>query len=166
MQSSTGEAMQAGEMDWWEDPTPDLLPLLRKRNILTPVTDPTGTPFVLRPNHLHPPLDNPKLRRALIGAFDQQECMIAMMGGDTSLWTVPAGFFPPLSPMASDAGMGALASKRDYAAVRKALETAGYRGEKLVLMGPTDQAALDALSKVVFEALKRVGVNVDYQATD
>ena len=28
-------AMQAGEMDWWENPPADLLPLLRKANITT-----------------------------------------------------------------------------------------------------------------------------------
>ncbi len=82
-------ALQAGEMDWWENPTADLLPLLRKNNITTPVTDPTGTPFLLRPNHLYPPFDKPAVRRALMGAIDQKEFMIAMMGEDTSLWSVP-----------------------------------------------------------------------------
>jgi peptide/nickel transport system substrate-binding protein len=48
-------AMQAGEMDWWENPPADLLPLLRTANIQTAITDHTGNPFILRPNHLHPP---------------------------------------------------------------------------------------------------------------
>ena len=132
-------AMQAGEMDWWENPPADLLPLLRKDNIQTPITDHTGAPFLLRPNHLYPPFDKPAVRRALMGAIDQKEFMIAMMGEDTSLWSVPCGFFPPISPLASDAGMAALTGKRDYAAVKKALETAGYQGEKVVLMVGTDQ---------------------------
>jgi peptide/nickel transport system substrate-binding protein len=29
-------ALQAGEMDWWENPPADLLPLLRKKDIVTP----------------------------------------------------------------------------------------------------------------------------------
>lgn len=57
-------AMQGGEMDWWENPPADLLPLMRKRNIQTPITDPTGTPVILRPNHLYPPFDKPAVRRA------------------------------------------------------------------------------------------------------
>ena len=153
-------------MDWWENPTADLLPLLRSHNIATPVTDLTGTPFLLRPNHLYPPFDKPAVRRALMGAIDQKEYMIAMMGEDTSLWSVPNGFFPPLSPLASDAGMAAVTGKRDYGAVKKALEAAGYAGEKVVLMVGTDQPTLNALSNVALEMLKRVGVNVDYQATD
>jgi peptide/nickel transport system substrate-binding protein len=159
-------SLQAGEMDWWENPTPDLLPLLRKNNVATPITDPTGTPFLLRPNQLYPPFDNPAVRRALMGAIDQTEFMIAMMGEDTSLWSVPSGFFPPLSPLASNAGMSAVTDKRDYGAVEKALKAAGYRGEKLVLMVPTDQPLLNALSNVAADMLKRVGMNVDYQATD
>jgi peptide/nickel transport system substrate-binding protein len=159
-------ALQSGEMDWWENPTADLLPLLRKNNIATPVTDPTGTPFLLRPNHLYPPFDKPAVRRALMGAIDQKEFMIAMMGEDTSLWSVPNGYFPPLSPLASDAGMDAVTGKRDYDAVKKALESAGYNGEKLVLMVPGDQPTNKSLSDVAAEMLKRVGMNVDYQSTD
>ncbi len=106
-------AMQAGEMDWWENPTADLLPLLKQQGITVEVTDHTGTPYLLRPNTLYPPFDKPAVRRALMGAIDQKEFMIAAMGEDTSLWQVPVGFFPPLSPLASDAGMDALTSKRD-----------------------------------------------------
>ena len=38
--------MQAGEMDWWENPSADLLPVLRKAKILTPINDHTGNPYV------------------------------------------------------------------------------------------------------------------------
>ena len=158
-------SIQAGEMDWWENPPADLLPLLRKSNVHTPITDQTGGPYLLRPNHLYPPFDKPAVRRALMGAIDQQEFMIAMNGEDTSLWTL-CGFFPPASPLASDAGMEALTSKRDYGAVKTALEKAGYQGEKVVLMVGTDQPVLNAMSPVAADMLKRVGVNVDYQATD
>jgi peptide/nickel transport system substrate-binding protein len=159
-------AMQAGEMDWWENPVADLLPLLKQHDITVTVIDPTGTPYLLRPNHLYPPFDKPAVRRALMGAIDQKEFMTAAMGQDTSLWSVPCGFFPPTSPLASDAGMSALTGKRDYDAVKKALETAGYQGEKVVFMVGTDQAVLKYLSDVGVDMLKRVGVNVDYQATD
>ena len=92
--------------------------------------------------------------------------MIAMMGEDTSLWSVGNGFFPPVSPLSSNAGMEALTGKRDYEAVKKALVQAGYQGEKVVLMGATDQPANYPLAEVAADMLKRVGVNVDYQATD
>jgi peptide/nickel transport system substrate-binding protein len=159
-------AMQAGEMDWWENPSSDLLPLLRRSNITAWVNNPTGTPFFLRPNHLYPPFDKPAVRRALMGAIDQTEYMIATMGDDSSLWQVLCGFFPPVSPLASDAGMSILNGKRDYAAVRKALETAGYQGEKLVLIVQADVPVAKAMSDVTADILKRTGMEMDYQAMD
>ena len=62
--------------------------------------------------------------------------------------------------------MAALTGKRDYDAVKKALAQAGYAGEKVVLMGATDQPTNYPLAEVAADMLKRVGVNVDYQATD
>jgi peptide/nickel transport system substrate-binding protein len=159
-------ALQAGEMDWWENPPADLIPLLKKNNITVEITDHTGGLFLLRPNHLYPPFDKPAVRRALLGAIDQQEFMVAMQGHDTSLWSAPCGFFPPVSPMASNAGLDVLTSKRDYPAVKAALEKAGYAGEKVVLMGATDQPQNYPLAEVAADVLKRVGVDVDYQATD
>jgi peptide/nickel transport system substrate-binding protein len=159
-------ALQAGEMDWWENPTADLLPLLKQNGVTVEVTDHTGTPYLLRPNQLYPPFDKPAVRRALMGAIDQKEYMIAAMGEDASLWQVPMGFFPPLSPLASDVGLDALTSKRDDAKVKKDLEAAGHNGEKIVFIVGTDQPVLKALSDVAADMMKRVGLNVDYQATD
>ena len=164
--ATAAAALQAGELDWWEQPTADLLPLLKKNGINARVTDSTGTPMLMRPNHLYPPFDNPAIRRALMGAIDQQEFMIAMMGTDPSLWQVPIGFFPPVSPLASDAGMTALTSKRDPAAVKQALAAAGYKGEKVVMITASDISFLKSLGDVANEMLQRVGVNVDYQVTD
>jgi peptide/nickel transport system substrate-binding protein len=159
-------AMQAGEMDWWENPTPDLLPMLRQHRIATPILDPTGMQVMLRPNHLYPPFDRPEVRRALLGVIDQKEFMMAARGEDTSLWSVPLGFFPPASPLASDAGVSALTGKRDYEAVGRVLESAGYRGEKVVLLAATDSPYSGPASNVTGDVLKRVGMNVDYQAMD
>jgi peptide/nickel transport system substrate-binding protein len=158
-------ALQAGEMDWWDNPTADLLPLLRKHKITTPILDPTGLLVTLRPNHLYPPFDNPEVRRALLRAIDQKEFMVAARGEDTSLWSVPVGFFPPVSPLASDASLSVLTGERDYEVMRRALQSAGYRGEKVVLMA-TDSPYSGPPSNVTADLLKRIGVEVDYQAMD
>ena len=49
--------------------------------------------------------------------------------------------------------------KRDIAA-------AGYKGERVVLMAPTDFPILKALADVGGDALQKAGFNVDYQAMD
>lgn len=51
------------------------------------------------PNHLYPLFDNPKVRRALLRAIDQDAFIEAVIGDDKSLWQTPCGFFAPLLPM-------------------------------------------------------------------
>jgi len=119
----------------------------------------------LRPNHLYPPFNNPAVRRALMGAIDQAEFMTAAFGPDRSLWQVPVGFFTPSSPFASEVGMAALSGPRNYAEVKRALETAGYRGEKVVLLVST-QPFFKEWSDVAAEMMRKVGMNIDYQAMD
>src|SRR5258705_207675 len=51
--ATAAAALQSGEMDWWEQPTIDLQPLLRKaRDLVVDVIDPTGVIGTLRFNTL------------------------------------------------------------------------------------------------------------------
>jgi peptide/nickel transport system substrate-binding protein len=160
-------AVQNGEIDWWLVPDADLLPLLRKqRNVKVENTVPTGFIATMRFNQLNPPFDNPAIRRALLGAVQQSDYMIGMVGTDQDLWHVPCGIFTPNTPLATDAGMDVLTSKRDPAKVKRDLEAAGYKGEKVVVLTPTDIASAKALADITADTLKHVGMNVDAQAMD
>ena len=118
---------------------------------------------ILRFNHLHPPFDNAAVRRALLGAVDQAEAMIAVAGTDRTLWHDGIGLFPAGTPLANDAGIEVLRGPRDYTAVRQALAQAGYNGEQIVVVGPTDVQPIRALSLVGTDQLRRAGMNVDLQ---
>jgi peptide/nickel transport system substrate-binding protein len=163
-QATAASAMQTGEMDWWEQPPADLVPTLG--NLTTRITDPTGLIGCLRMNQLQPPFDNPAIRQVLLKVVDQTDFMQAVTGTDPKLIHVPTGFFCPGLPMASDVGLGALTGKRDYEAAKKALAAAGYKGEKVVLMGASDFPSLKALADVAADMLTRAGFNVDYQVMD
>ncbi|MCJ2054178.1 ABC transporter substrate-binding protein [Methylobacterium sp. J-070] len=163
-QATAASAMQTGEMDWWEQPPADLVPTLG--GLTTRITDPTGLIGCLRMNQLQPPFDNPAIRQVLLKVVDQTDFMQAVTGTDPKLIHVPTGFFCPGLPMASDAGLGALTAKRDYDAAKKALAAAGYKGEKIVLMGASDFPSLKALADVAADMLSRAGFNVDYQVMD
>jgi peptide/nickel transport system substrate-binding protein len=165
--STVAAAVQNGEIDWWLVPDADLLPLLRKqRNVKVENTVPTGFIATMRFNQLNPPFDNPAIRRALLGAVQQSDYMIGMVGTDQDLWHVPCGIFTPNTPLATDAGMDVLTSKRDPAKVKRDLEAAGYKGEKVVVLTPTDIASAKALADITADTLKHVGMNVDAQAMD
>ena len=47
--------------------------------------------------------------------------------------------------MASSAGMEALTSKRDLSQVRRDIEAAGYKGDKIVVLRPTSDRSITTI---------------------
>ena len=165
--STAAAALQTGEVDWWEQPIPDLLPVFASnKDLKVEVLDRFGAVAMIRFNHLLPPFDRPEMRRALLGALRQDEYMTAVAGEDRKYWRDGVGFFTPGSPMANDVGMDALPAAKDFDKVKAALKAAGYAGERIVFPVPTDFPALNAMSEVAGDMLRRVGINLDYQALD
>jgi peptide/nickel transport system substrate-binding protein len=165
--STAAAALQHGEIDWWQSPVTDLLPLLRKNdNLKVAILDPTGSIATLRFNHLNPPFNNAAIRQAILGAIDQSEHGIAVMGPDPSGRRDRVGFFCPDTPMASDVGMEVLTSRRDLNGAQRAIEKAGYKGERIVVLWPTNVTGLKALADVTIDMLKKLNLNIDAQAMD
>jgi len=165
--ATAAAALRRGEADWWEQPLFDLLPLLaRDPGIATSVVEVTGNIGQLRMNALHPPFDNPAIRRALLLALDQGDFMRAVAGDQEAYWRSGVGFFAPGTPMASDRGLAALNGPRDAGAARRAMQAAGYAGERVVLMSPGDYPRIAALAAVAADLLQRCGMNVDVQEMD
>ena len=165
--ATAAAALQAGEVDWWEAPTFDLLPMLgRDRRLALTRGEPPGFIGTLRLNHLHPPFNDPAIRRALLPALSQADYMTAVAGAVPDGWREGIGFFAPGTPMASDAGMQALTGPRSLEAAQRALREAGYRGEAVVLLAPADFPLLKALGDIGADLLQKIGFKVDYQLTD
>lgn len=163
--ATAAAALRAGEIDWWERATPDLLGTLRRDAALAvEVPDPLGFISTLRMNHLQPPFDNPALRRAVLPAVNQEDYMQAVMGTDRSLWRDGVGVFTPGTPLATEAGMDALRFDLDRA--RRLVAESGYRGEPVVVLAATDVPAVAALSAVGIDMLRRMGLTVEEKAMD
>jgi peptide/nickel transport system substrate-binding protein len=160
-------ALQNGEVDWWETPLPDLVPLLAKnKNIKVDIADPLGNIGSFRMNHLHPPFNDVRARRAVQIALSQADYMRAVVGDDESLWKELPGYFTPGTPLYTEAGGEPLKGKRDYEAAKKLLAESGYNGEKVVLLVATDVGITKSQGDVTADLLKKIGMNVDYQALD
>jgi peptide/nickel transport system substrate-binding protein len=165
--ATAAAALQSGEIDWWESPTPDFLPLLRKQSDLAlQRIDPTGAIAILRMNQLWPPFDNPAIRRVVLEAVDQTDTMIAVAGTDPSMWTVPVGVFPAGTPMASDVGLDVFKGPRDWDKIKRDLAAAGYKGEKVVMLSVSDLPVLTAECQVGADMFRKMGMNLDEQTMD
>ncbi len=160
-------ALQAGEVDWWELPTDDLLPVLRRAGkVQVEIKDRTGVLGFLRMNCLHPPFDNPAIRRALLGAIVQEDYMTAIAGTDPKMWRTGVGVFCPGTDLATDVGMAVLTGKRNLERVKAEIRAAGYTDGPVALMVPNDTHYRKAMGDVGADMLRAAGMTVDYQAVD
>jgi peptide/nickel transport system substrate-binding protein len=165
--ATAAAAMQAGEEDWWQNPIADLLPsLARAPGVQIAHPDKIGNIEILRFNSLQPPFDNVKLRQAMLHVVNQKDYMQAAYGDDTSLYRTGVGVFTPGSPAASDVGLSALTGPRSIEAAKQLVAESGYKGEKAVILSPSDYPWLQAFCQVTRALMTSIGLNVDYVEAD
>ena len=163
--ATAGAALQNNEIDWWEQPLADLLPkIAADKNIALQVDQPWGRISWLILNQAQPPFNDVRIRRAVMMAVRQEDYMRATFGDDQSLWRVSKDVFPFGTPYYSGADGDAM--KGDLTLAAKMLKEAGYIGQKVAIMNPTDFAAIHPLGLVTADALKQIGMNVELQETD
>jgi peptide/nickel transport system substrate-binding protein len=165
--ATAAAALQSGEIDWIEQPLTDLLPLLRRNtDIKVETINPYGVIGVIVFNHLQPPFNNAKLRRALLPAVDQSQFVAAVMGNEGGSAKTNVGVFTVSSPLANTEGLSVLTGPRDLDLARKLVKQSGYNGERVVLLSPSDYPSLQAVAQVTRDLYQQVGLNVDYVETD
>lgn len=165
--STAVAALQSGEVDWYETPSSDFLPILKRSNRLTVETlDPFPTIPALRFNHMQPPFNSKKLRQALLYALDPSDIVQAVAGGDPNYWTTEAGVFPPGTPYSSIVGLDPLRGPRDLDAAKHLMKEAGYTNQPMRQIAPTDHPAATPISQVVADTVKRLGFNSDLAMSD
>jgi peptide/nickel transport system substrate-binding protein len=165
--ATAAAALQSGEIDWWEVVLPDVAPVLRKnRNVVVDITDPLGVVGYLLMNHLYPPFNDVRARRAILMALSQEDYMRAHVGDDESLWKPMPGYFAPGAPLYTEEGGEILKGPRNLDNARRLLAESGYAGQPVTCMAAQDLAPLKAFADVTVDLLRRLGVNVDYAAVD
>jgi peptide/nickel transport system substrate-binding protein len=158
-------ALQKGEVDIIEQPAFPLIPGLKKDpGIVVYNYSPVPLQYMARFNHLHKPFDNPKVRQAVLAAFRQEPFLQAQVGVKDLYKTCPSMFTcgtPYASPFGSD-----IQSKSNMKKAQALLKASGYDGTPVVLMKPTDLAAIDKLPDVAAQLMRQAGFKVDLQAMD
>ena len=157
-------ALESGEIDAIESVAHDLLPLLEKKKGLSVARGAFANQYDLRPNWLHPPFDNPKMRLALGYATDQKEYLAAAIG-DVAYWRTCKAYFGCDTPLASDAGVKDLLDG-NVAKARELVKEAGYDGRPVVVLQVSDISVLANLAPVAKAQLERIGFKVDVRPAD
>ncbi len=164
--ATASAAIQAGEIDWFEQPPPEIQALLsRQRDLVVEKIDQRPSPSVLRFNHLHAPFNNKAARQALLPAIVQSDFVAAIQGDDPANF-VPLGAFTPGTPMASMAGMAALTGPRSLERAKSLLKDCGALETRMRLIGPTDILAPSALTQVAAGLFQQLGMNMDLALSD
>jgi peptide/nickel transport system substrate-binding protein len=159
-------ALNAGEADWWENPPPDVVPLLAANpDLVIGKADPLPTPIMVKFNHLQPPFNNVKMRQAVLAVASQADFLTAL-AGDQKNWELCPSFFTCGGPMANTAGSEALSGPRDYEKAKKLVAEAGYNGERVVVLDAVDQPVAHSQALVVSDEMKKLGLNVEIQSMD
>jgi peptide/nickel transport system substrate-binding protein len=165
--ATAAAALQTGEIDWWENPISDLVPLLRKnRNVAVDIADPLGNIGCFRMNHLYPPFNDVRARRAVLMAMSQEDYMRALVGDDRALWKPLPGFFTPGTALYTEEGGDVLKGPRDLDGAKKLLAQSGYSGEPVTCLVAQDHPITKAQGDITADLLKRLGMNVDFVAID
>jgi peptide/nickel transport system substrate-binding protein len=158
-----------GEVDYLENPPTDLIPRLRAAGARFTTTNALGFQGMIRPNHLHPPFNDARARRALLYLVDQELYLRGMFGeprtDGAENWRVCRAYFNCGGPFATDAGAEPEFGKNKEKA-KALLAEAGYKGETLVLLQPTDIPFLSAATQFLAQDLRSIGVAVELQAMD
>jgi peptide/nickel transport system substrate-binding protein len=96
--------------------------------------------------------------------MDQEAYMRAAIG-DPRYWVTCAALFVCGAPYESRAGAEPILD-HDLAKAKALLKEAGYQGERVVLMDPTDIPRLHNMSLVTAQLMRQIGMNVEVQAMD
>ena len=160
------QALLAGEVDYYEEPPVDLLPMLTADpGIVVETVDPLGTQGVVRFNALHPPFDNKPARQAVLHAVQQSDYMYSIIGDPKYFQEFCGAFFMCGGPYETNVGSEPLREK-DLDKARQLLQDSGYDGREVLILDPTDTPVAHGEALVTAQALREIGMNVRLVSMD
>ena len=157
--------LEAGEVDWWEQPPLDFIPKIEQNpDLQTFLIDPHGTQGWLRPNCLHPPFNNKKAREALLHMMDQVT-YLAWALGQSQYYRPCYSVFACGGPYTTRIGAEPI-MEHDLTKARQLVKESGYDGRPIVVLHVTDIPFLNAAAIVTRQRLESIGFKVILKAMD
>lgn len=155
-------ALQAGEIDIFEEVPPDFLPTIAGNpDIRTAPQDSLGMQMVFRMNTLVPPFNNQKVRQAIRYMIDQEQFARAYVS-DPNLYKSCPSFYMCSSPYFTDAGW----VQQDLEKAKQLIAESGYDGTPVVVLHATESGPTNTFSLVAEQLMREIGLKVEPQAMD
>ncbi|MEP6739185.1 MAG: ABC transporter substrate-binding protein [Caldimonas sp.] len=162
--NSATAALKNGEVDMIEQLPPDYITPLRSDPNIRIGSGGSYQGFIVM-NQMYPPFNNEKVRQAVLHAVNQEKFTAGMGYPLDMRMTYCSTWFICGGPNETDAGAEPF-RKPDLAKAKQLLAEGGYKGEKIVVLLPTDITYLNAAALVTIQTLKSIGMNVDAQSSD
>jgi peptide/nickel transport system substrate-binding protein len=164
--ATAAAALGNGEIDYLEQPSPDLVPVLEKNPaVRLMAVNPVGFDIWVRINHAQPPFTDPHAREALLYLVNQEEDLQA--SGIRPSEQVPycPAYFMCGTKLETAAGAKGLRAV-DVERAKALLKEAGYDGRKIVFLDATDLPVNHAATLAIAANLAAAGLNVEVPAMD
>lgn len=159
-------ALQAGEIDFLGAPPVDFYPVVdRDPNLNLEVLDKTGTVAYARLNFLQKPFDNVKARQAILHLIDQ-EAFVRVMSPNPRYGRTVTSIFGNDTLYSNEENTGWYKKGGNPEKARQLFREAGYAGEKVVILQPTNIAAFSHASQLLAAELRKIGVNAELAPSD
>ncbi|MER8714292.1 ABC transporter substrate-binding protein [Mesorhizobium sp. M1295] len=165
-QQTATAALQAGEVDFLQTPSADFYSAIESDpNLALQVLDKGGQDRCLRMNFLQKPFDNVKARQAMLHLIDQ-EAFLRVMAPDPKYGYTVTSIFGNGTPYSNDENTGWFKKGGDPEKAKQLFKEAGYAGEKVVILDPTDWRAGHDASQLLAAELRKIGVNAELAPSD
>ncbi|RWI99983.1 ABC transporter substrate-binding protein [Mesorhizobium sp.] len=159
-------ALQAGELDFARFPPADLYSTIESDpNLVLQVMNKSGNNMCLRMNHLQKPFDNVKARQAMLHLIDQ-EAFLRVTAPDPRYRHTLTSIFGNTTPYSNDENTSWFKKGGDPEKAKQLFKEAGYAGEKIVILDPTDWAQASNASQLLASELRKIGVNAELASSD
>ncbi|MBH5373493.1 ABC transporter substrate-binding protein [Bradyrhizobium glycinis] len=154
-------ALEAGEIDFVALPPANLLPVIESNsNLVLEDLHKSGDDYLLRMNWLHKPFDNVKARQAVLHLIDQ-EAFLRVINPDSRYNRPIISLFGANTPYTRDTSTGWYKKGGDSEKAKQLFREAGYSGEKVVILQPTDWLPGSNLAQLLAATLSKIGINAE-----
>lgn len=159
-------ALQAGEIDFLEAPPQDLLSTIESDpKLALQMLDKTGQDACLRMNFLQKPFDDVKARQAMLHLVNQ-EAFVRVMSPDPKYGHAVTSIFGNDTLYTNDENTGWYKKGGDPEKAKQLFKEAGYAGEKVVILQPTNILWINDAAQLLAAALRNIGVNAELAPSD